>query len=80
MGLQAGAQLSRFVSVHVGYNFLYINNVVRPGDLIDTTVNRKYLPYSNAFGSQSGANRPAFRNNRDDFIAHGVEVGMSFTF
>ncbi len=80
VGLQAGAQLSRFVSVHIGYNFLYINNVVRPGDLIDTTVNRKFLPFSSAFGSQSGVNRPAFRNNRDDFIAHGVEFGMSFTF
>lgn len=79
-GLQIGAQLSRFVRVHVGYDFLYINNVVRPGDLIDTTVNRRFVPSSVNFGSASGPNRPAFRNNRDDFIAHGVEFGLQFSF
>lgn len=80
VGLQVGAQLTRLVRVHVGYNFLYINNVVRPGDLIDTTVNRKFLPYSDAYRSSSGPDRPALRNNRDDFIAHGVEFGMQFQF
>lgn len=80
VGLQAGAQLSRFTRVFVGYNFLYINNVVRPGDVIDTVVNRKYLPYSVDYGNQSGANRPALRDSRDDFIAHGVEFGVHFTF
>jgi hypothetical protein len=80
VGLQAGAQLTRYIRTYIGYNFIYINNVVRPGDLIDTTVNRKFLPYSNAFGSQSGPDRPAFRNSRDDFIAHGVEFGVQITF
>jgi hypothetical protein len=80
VGLQVGAQLTRFVRVHVGYNFLYINNVVRPGDVIDTTVNRKFLPYSSAYGTLSGPDRPVLRDNRDDFIAHGIEFGVQITF
>jgi Putative beta barrel porin-7 (BBP7) len=80
VGLQVGAQLTRYIRVHIGYNFLYINNVVRPGDLIDTTVNRKFVPFSNAYGTQSGPDRPTLQNGRDDFIAHGIEFGVQLTF
>lgn len=80
VGVQVGAQLTQSLRCHIGYNFLYINNVVRPGDLIDTTINRKYVPFSDQYRSNSGPDRPQALFGRDDFIAHGVEVGLQFQF
>jgi len=80
VGVQVGAQLTRTLRGHIGYNFLYINNVVRPGDLINTTINRKYVPFSESYRSNTGPDQPAARFSRDDFIAHGVEVGLQFQF
>lgn len=80
VGIQVGAQVTRCIRAHVGYNFLYINNVVRPGDLIDTTINKRYVPSDPAYLSVSGPARPQVRTSRDDFIAHGVEVGIQLLF
>jgi hypothetical protein len=80
VGVQVGAQLTRYMRGHIGYNFLYMNNVVRPGDTIDTTINRKYVPFSDQYRSNTGPDRPQALFGRDDFIAHGVEVGLQFQF
>jgi hypothetical protein len=80
VGIQAGVQVTRSLRVHLGYNFLYINNVVRPGDMIDTTINGKFVPSNQAFGSQSGPDRPTIQNGRDAFIAHGAEMGFQLLF
>jgi hypothetical protein len=37
--VSVGYQLTRHVRVFAGYNFLFISNVLRPGDLIDPSVN-----------------------------------------
>jgi hypothetical protein len=55
--------LARHVNVMFGYSFLYINQVVRPGDHIDRV--------SNAAGS-----RPAFAFHTSDIWVQGVNVGL----
>jgi hypothetical protein len=80
VGVQVGAQLTRSVRVHVGYNFLYINNVVRPGDLIDPVVNLRFVPSHPDFRTESAVAQPTTRTSRDDFIAHGVELGLGLQF
>jgi hypothetical protein len=80
VGLQVGMQATRSIRVHLGYNLLYINNVVRPGDLIDTTVNSRFVPANPLYGNQSGPDRPRLSTSRDDFLAHGVEVGFQLLF
>ncbi len=37
-----GCHLTPWASVFVGYNFLYISNLARPGKLIDTTLNQGF--------------------------------------
>ncbi|MFL5329456.1 MAG: BBP7 family outer membrane beta-barrel protein [Gemmataceae bacterium] len=80
VGVQAGMQVSQYMRVFVGYDFLYINNVVRPGDLVNTTINQRFVPTSAAFGTTSGPQEPLLRTSRDDFFAHGVEFGMQFMY
>ncbi len=73
VGLTLGYQLTDHVRAFVGYNFLYWTNVARPGNQIDTTVDR-----TQAFGqiNPAGANRPTFNFNNSDFWAQGVSAGL----
>jgi hypothetical protein len=80
VGLQVGAQVTHNVRVHVGYNFLYMNNVVRPGDVINNSVNFRFVPSTPDYKLLSGSAQPAVRTSRDDFSAHGVELGVSVLF
>jgi len=80
VGLQVGAQVTHNVRVHVGYNFLYLNNVVRPGDVINNAVNFRFVPSTPDYKLLSGSAQPAVRTSRDDFSAHGVELGVSVLF
>jgi hypothetical protein len=59
----------------VGYDFIFWNGVVRPGEQIDRAVN---LTQSPVFGTGEliGPARPAPRFERSDFIAHGLSLGL----
>ena len=63
VGVNVGCQLTAHLRALVGYSFLYIAEVVRPGDQIDRTVN---LTQQNA-GGLVGAARPQFAFNALDF-------------
>lgn len=80
VGAHVGCQLSRNWRVYIGYNFLYLNNVVRPGDLVNTTVNSRFIPTSQAFQTFSGPNQPQLLVRRDDFWVHGVELGVQLKY
>src|SRR5262249_60701848 len=58
----------------VGYNFMYWTGLMRPGGVIDTTVNPTQLPP----GPLAGVARPAPRADTSDFWAHGVSVGLAY--
>src|SRR5262249_26743608 len=60
----------------VGYNFLYLGNVTRAGDVIDTTVNPTQLPP----GTLVGPARPAFIEGKSDYWLHGISGGLEFRY
>lgn len=72
-----GYRFTSWASAFVGYNFLYVNNLVRPGKQIDTTINPENFPFSN--GSPT-AFRPAFQFRDENFWLQGVNVGLSFRY
>jgi len=76
LNARIGYQFSPQLRAVVGYNFIYWTGVVRPGGVIDTTVN----PTQIAPGPLVGAARPAPRADTSDFWAHGVSVGLSYNF
>jgi hypothetical protein len=83
VGVTLGYQVTDHVRVFVGYNLLYWNSVVRPGDQVNTTVNTHYVPSFQLVGS---ANRsaapvqPAFNFHSTDFWAQGGTVGVQITY
>jgi hypothetical protein len=81
VGLTVGYQVNDYVRVFAGYNFLYWNNVVRPGTQIDRVININQLPPGLvrhvAFGNVP---RPQFEFRSQDFWAHGANVGVEFRY
>jgi hypothetical protein len=78
--LEGGYRLQNGVRLFVGYDFLYINNVVRPGNQIDTTVNTTSNAVITPPGTLVGAARPAPLINGSSFWAQGVKLGASYAF
>ena len=81
--LKAGYNITRNIQAYVGYNFLYLNNVVRPGTVIDHANNLTQAPSNFGTGfpnTLTGPAAPNFSFNRSDFWAQGVSFGVQFKF
>jgi hypothetical protein len=78
VGLNIGYRITEWLSVLVGYTFLYTNSVARPAQQIDRTINPTQ---SAAFGGTpptvpEGPAHPTFKFNGSDFWAQGLNVGL----
>jgi hypothetical protein len=78
--LRVGYRVCDNVSVHAGYNVLYLSKAVRPGEQIDPTVNPTTVPTSPSFGLPFGPPRPAVPVTSTDFWSHGLTVGLTLQF
>jgi hypothetical protein len=82
IGLNVEYRLTDWITLLLGYTFLFASDVVRPGDQIDRGIN----PTQNAsFGGAPptplvGLVRPAFRHHGSDFWAQGLNVGFAVRF
>jgi hypothetical protein len=63
------------VSVHVGYNFIWMSNVLVSGDQIDRRVNLSQIP-----GPVVGPNLPAFQFNSTEYWVQGINLGVNWNF
>jgi hypothetical protein len=80
VNLQVGAQLSSRLLAYVGYDFLYINTVVRPGNEVNTNVNPTFVPTSFKFPLPTGLPQPRVLFRHEDFWAHGLQLGLELRF
>jgi hypothetical protein len=78
--IEGGYRLQNGVRLFVGYDFLYISNVVRPGNQIDTTINLTSNATIAPPGTLTGAARPMPLINGSSFWAQGVKFGASYAF
>jgi hypothetical protein len=81
--LEANLTFEITAQIHllVGYQFLYLSDVARPGNQIDPVVNRDQLPTSQLFNpALSGPARPEFHFHSEDFWAQGLTLGLSIWF
>jgi hypothetical protein len=79
-----GVQLEKRLRVRVGYQFLYLNSVARPGHQVVTVIDPRLIPVSASFGGRIPAGTlqtpPQTPFDRDDFFAHGVRFLLEFDF
>jgi hypothetical protein len=72
--------LTKHFSIYVGYNFLYMNKVARPGDQLNPIIDASTVPFSPTFGSfgaTPGASRLFVQNH---FYLHGINFGFDFRY
>lgn len=75
-GATLGYQLTDRLRATVGYTFIYWSNVVRPGDHINRDVNPNLIPPQ--VPPISGAIRPDFAFDNDDYWVQGLSFGGEY--
>jgi hypothetical protein len=80
--LTAGFRLTPWLSLVAGYTFLYVNDVARPGNQIDRSLNPTVgSPFTNVPpGPTTGPAAPTFKFRGSDFWAQGINVGLHMNF
>lgn len=76
--IQVAYQLTKRASVFMGYDFLYISSVVRPGENIDRVLDPAGLPLPTGPGVVAA--RPAGGIKGSDFYVNALTMGLSFTY
>jgi hypothetical protein len=80
--VKVGYQVTKWLRATVGYDFLYISRVARPGSQVDLVVNDSTNPVNAAFGvaplDPTASPRPFFR--KTDFWAQGLTFGLELEF
>jgi len=79
VGLKVGYQLTDQLRAFVGYNFLYVSSVVRPGDQIDRALDEGKIPPFTA-AVAPGQPRPLVPFKPSDFWAQGLTVGFEWRY
>lgn len=71
-----GFQLTDHIRMTFGYTFIYISNVVRPGEHIDLDVNTDLLPPP--VDPLTGVQRPGFAFDTTDYWVQGINTGFEY--
>jgi hypothetical protein len=80
LGLKVGYNVTDHLRLFLGYNFLYMSSVARPGDQIDRAVNTSQLPTIIGAGTLMGSNHPGPIIRGTDFWAQGVSFGAELRY
>ena len=75
-GLEVGLQVTKNLSVRVGYNLLFWSDVLRPASVIEPVLSRTQVPVDQMFNAAVPATRPVTVFRSSDFLAHGLVVGV----
>lgn len=76
-----GYQLTDWLRVYVGYDFIYWTNVLRPGEQVDTVIDIAQVPNLAPAGvAPTGAARPGVLLRESDFWAQGVHFGAEVRY
>jgi Putative beta barrel porin-7 (BBP7) len=82
IGLNVGYRLTPQATVYLGYSFLYMSNVARPGEQINRNINpTQTVSYGNDPPvTPVGPAQPTFSFNTTDFWAQTVSIGLAYRF
>jgi Putative beta barrel porin-7 (BBP7) len=77
-----GYEINRRARLFAGYDIMYWNQVVRPGNQVNHNVNlsQNAVLDPNGVGMLVGPAQPAPLFNRSDFWAQGINLGVEFRF
>ena len=79
LDLNLGWQLTNHLRLNFGYSFLFWTNVLRPGNVLDRTVDGGNI-LSDPWYGLSNQGRPGLTTRRSDFWTQGFNLGLEFRF
>jgi hypothetical protein len=79
VGLQLGWDMTSWLRLSIGYDFLYWSSVMRPGDQVVPVISASRLPSSPSFGT-GGSAVPPPPHNTTDFWAQGISFDLTFRY
>ena len=78
VGVNLGYTWRSWLTTSIGYNFLYINSVVRPTSQYSTTINPAVIPLSGSYGANNGVATPnPGGTTSSDFYFHGINFTIT---
>ena len=72
-----GYRFAPWAAGFVGYNFMYVSEVVRPGKQIDPMVNPANFPFS---GGSATASHPSFQMRGESLWLQGINFGLKLQY
>lgn len=78
LGAALRYQLTQRLELKVGYSFMYLSNVVRPGEQIDFDVDPNWFPQSVVYNGPNRRNSPSFAFNDTGYYIHGLTLGGEY--
>ncbi|MFO0879482.1 MAG: BBP7 family outer membrane beta-barrel protein [Gemmataceae bacterium] len=78
-GMQVGWHVTDWACFLAGYDFLYVQDVIRPGDQINRRVNLNLAPIAD-IGVPGGPAQPAPELSSGSFWAQGLTFSLLFSF
>ncbi|MFO0823466.1 MAG: BBP7 family outer membrane beta-barrel protein [Gemmataceae bacterium] len=80
VNLTVGINLTRSLSMYLGYNFLYISRAIRPGNQLSPIIDASTVPFSPAYGGTASIPAPVKGLISDDYYLQGVSFGFGFKY
>ncbi len=81
ISVKVSYQLTQHLRLFAGYDFLYLSNVIRPGEQIDRSINLAQTVQNAIAGNPAApGTRPAAMLIGSDFWAQGVNLGLEFRY
>jgi hypothetical protein len=81
VGVNLGYQVTPSLRAFIGYDFLYLSDVLRPGNQIDRFINTgQTLQNAIAGGTFASGTRPAVPLTASEFWAQGINFGLGFRY
>jgi hypothetical protein len=78
--VEFGFQVTKNLSLRVGYNLLFWSDVVRPGNVISPVTSFTQVPIDPTFNRATAATRPVTVFRSSDFLAHGLILGLQLDY
>ncbi|QEG27419.1 hypothetical protein GobsT_21750 [Gemmata obscuriglobus] len=75
-----GVALTRGLSGYIGLNFLYIQDVIRPGGQVTNVVSSAAIPFSSNYGAAGAARAGRVLFDQDDYWIGGVSFGLQLKY
>ena len=77
--LSVGYQITPWATLRIGYSFLYLSNVLRPGAQVNRVTSANLVPSDPTYGT-AGPNQPTYQFHTSSYWAQGMNVGLDFRF